>query len=185
MARKVRRPLSAGNVVLAPRPVWPVVVVTGLLSALLASAGTYLALRPQLVQSAAAQKLTGDAALSLANAAFDHKDWAGAVNYYTQAIAAGTDTPDLRTDLGTAYRGLKQPQKALEQYAAAQRQDPQHENSLLNTGIVYAYDLNDPAKGAQVWQGYLTRFPHGTHTADVKKLLAQLTALPPAHPSVK
>ena len=105
------------------------------------------------------------------NAAFDHKDWATAVADYTQAITDGDDNPDLRTDLGTAYRNLHQPQQALAQYATAQREDPRHENSLLNQGIVYAFDLHDTAQAASVWRQYLQRFPQGQHVADVRHFL--------------
>ncbi len=148
----------------------------GLAGAALGSGGTYLALRPALAQAAAARSLTGDAALALGNAAFDQKNWTQAVSYYTQAIAAGTDTPDIRTDLGTSYRNLHQPQQALEQFGVAQRENPQHENSLLNQGIVYAFDLGDAPHALALWRSYLQRFPHGQHAADVQKFIAEVQA---------
>ena len=106
------------------------------------------------------------------NAAFDRKDWPTAVADYTQAITAGLDNPDVRTDLGTCYRNMQQPQQALDQFTIAQREDPQHENSLLNQGIVYAFDLHDTTQAASVWRQYLRRFPHGQHVTDVRHFLA-------------
>lgn len=176
MARKARRntfPAPNGR---AAGISWPVLVAVGLACAALGSGGTYLALRPALAQAAAARALTGDAALALGNTAFDQKNWAQAVSYYTQVIAAGTDTPDIRTDLGTSYRNLHQPQKALAQFAAAQRQNPQHENSLLNQGIVYAFDLGDAPHALALWREYLQRFPHGQHVSDVQKFITQIQA---------
>ena len=60
-----------------------------------------------------------------------------------EAIAQGADTPDVRTDLGNCFRFLGQPQKALEQYAIAQKQNPQHENSLFNQISLYGDLLHD------------------------------------------
>lgn len=155
---------------------WPVTVAVGAACAALGSGGTYLALRPGLAQAASARALTSDAALALGNTAFDHRNWAQAAAYYTQVITAGTDNPDIRTDLGTSYRNLHQPQKALEQFGIAQRLNPQHENSLLNQGIVYAFDLGDAPRALSLWRQYLQRFPKGQHVADVQKYIAQVQA---------
>lgn len=183
MPKKTRRTTLPVPATGAKTP-WRGYALVGLLCAALGSGGTYLALRPALTQAAAARALTGDAALALGNTAFDEKNWPDAVTYYTQAIASGTDTPDVRTDLGTSYRNLHQPQKALEQFAAAQRENPHHENSLLNQGIVYAADLNDTPKAIAVWQQYLQRFPHGQHAADVQNFihLVQAHGITPAQP---
>ncbi len=158
------------------RGAWIGYLAVGLLCAVLGSGGTYLALRPALSQAAANRALTGDAAVALGNAAFDGKSWPQAVGYYSQAIAAGTDTPDIRTDLGTCYRNLHQPQRALEQFAVAQHENPQHENSLLNQGIVYGFDLGDAPRAISLWRSYLQRFPHGQHVADVQTFIAEVQA---------
>lgn len=184
MARKTRRaalPAGAGGF-----PVTTLIMVGVIGAALglgLGAGGTYLFLRPALKQASAAQALTADAALALGNTAFDSKQWSAAVSYYTQAIAAGADTPNIRTDLGTAYRSLRQPQKALEQFAQAQKEDPKHEESLLNQGIVYAFDLGDTARAVSLWQQYLQRFPNGKYRADVQKFIVQVQAHPPAAPA--
>lgn len=158
---------------------WPRFLVTALLAACLGAVVMYLALRPALTQATQTRQMTGQAALALGNRAFDQQDWPSAVRFYSQAIASGVDTPDIRTDLGTAYRSLHQPQKALEEYAAAQKQNPQHENSLLNQGIVYASDLGDAPKAKAIWKLYLARFPQGQHVADVRQFLAEIQAHAP------
>lgn len=78
------------------------------------------------------QLTPAEAARTLANWNYDRQNWRHAIEHYEQAIAAGADTPDVRTDLGNCFRFLGQPAKALEQYEIAQKQDPQHENSLFN-----------------------------------------------------
>ncbi len=179
MARKTQRQAPTPTQRAVPRFHWPSYFITALLAACLGASGAYVALRPALSQAVQSRQMAGQAALALGNRAFDQRDWAQAVRFYTQALASGVDGPDVRTDLGTAYRSLHQPQKALEQYAAAQSQDPQHENSLLNQGIVYASDLNDGTKAVAVWRQYLQRFPQGRHVADVRKFLAQIQAHTP------
>lgn len=182
MARKTRRQpftetLPARRT--GPKTVWPGYILTAVLAACLGAGIMYLALRPALQQSVQTRQITGEAALALGNRAFDQQDWPSAVRFYSQAIASGVDTPDIRTDLGTAYRSLRQPQKALEEYAAAQKENPQHENSLLNQGIVYASDLGDASKAVAVWKQYLARFPQGQHVADVRQFIAEAQAHAP------
>ena len=183
MARKTRRkappelvPFAQGTVPI----LWPRFVLTALVAACLGAGGAYLALRPALKQAAQTRQMTGQAALALGNRAFDQQDWTQAVRFYSQAIATGVDDPDIRTHLGTAYRSLRQPQKALEQYAAAQQQNPQHENSLFNQGIVYASDLGDGRRAVGVWRQYITRFPQGQHVAQARQFIAQVEAHPPS-----
>ena len=57
-----------------------------------------------------------DAARTLADWNYDRQNWPHAIDHYQEAIAAGADNPDVRTDLGNCFRFIGQPQKALEQY---------------------------------------------------------------------
>ena len=117
----------------------------------------------------------GHAALNLGNWYEDHSDWANAIKNYSLAIADGTDNPDIRTDLGVAYYRANQPQKALEQYQNAQKQNPAHENSLFNQGAAYA-QLGQADKATAIWQRYLARFPQGQHGADAQQLISEIKA---------
>ena len=111
------------------------------------------------------------AALTLGNWYYDHEAWPNAVMQYRKALDMGLDNPDIRTDYGSALRFSGQPQKALEQYRLAQKQDPKHENSLFNQGGVYASELKDPAKAIAAWQQYIKRFPNGQSVAQAKLLI--------------
>src|SRR5207237_5514335 len=88
------------------------------------------------------QLAPADAARTLADWNYDRQNWPHAIDHYQKAIALGQDTPDVRTDLGNCFRFLDQPQKALEQYEVAQKQNPQHENSLLNQASLFAEMLH-------------------------------------------
>jgi len=158
---------------------WAGYVITGLACAALGSGGTYLALRPALAQSAASQTLAAQNAREQGNRQEDAGQWAAAAASYQQAIAVGLDNPDIRTDLGVAYFKSNQPQKALQQYVIAQRQDPKHENSLFNEASAYAV-LGDSARAIAIWRDYLQKFPAGQHVGDARNFIAQVQAHGPA-----
>ena len=132
---------------------------------------------PDLDAAPPAQALAGltppQAALTSGNWYFDHQNWPRAIEQYEKAIAGGIDNPNVRTDLGSSYRFMKQPQKAIEQYQIAQKQDPNHENSLFNQGGLYAFSMGQTAKGIEIWKAYLKKFPNGESAAAARQLLQQ------------
>ncbi len=170
MPRKTRRAVSPSSPA-GPRAGILGYILTGLLCALLGAGGTYLALRPALAQASQSRTQTAQANRELGNQQEDQGQWTQAIDSYQKAIAEGIDNPDIRTDLGVAYFKSSQPQQALEQYAAAQRQNPAHENSLFNEAIAYA-KIGDPGRAIATWQAYLLKFPNGQHTAAAKSLIA-------------
>src|SRR5205814_3424855 len=86
------------------------------------------------------------AQLVLANWNYDRRNWLHAIEHYQQAITLGSGNADVRTDLGNCYRFINEPRKALEQYQLAQKENPQHENSLFNIATLYQQVLKEPAK---------------------------------------
>ena len=116
------------------------------------------------------------AAATLGNWEFDHANWPAAVHHYERAVAAGLDTPDLRTDLGTAYKNLGDGEKALEEYGIAQRKDAFHQNSLFNKAIVYSDLLHDRPKALEVAREYLRRFPQGHGVESARSIISQIEA---------
>jgi tetratricopeptide (TPR) repeat protein len=114
------------------------------------------------------------AAATLGNWEYDHANWAAAVEHYQRAIASGADTPDIHSDLGTAYRYLGQGERALEQYGIAQRQEPFHQNSLFNQAIVYAELLQDRPRAIAVAREFLRRFPQSKGAESARKLIDEL-----------
>ena len=114
------------------------------------------------------------AAGTLGHWEYDHANWPAAIRHYERAIAAGLDTPDLHTDLGTAYRYLGDGEKALAEYGIAQRKDPFHQNSLFNQAIVYAEVLHDRPRAIAAAREYLRRFPQGHGVASARTILSEL-----------
>jgi tetratricopeptide (TPR) repeat protein len=112
-----------------------------------------------------------EAALTLANWSFDHKAWSEAISQYQKAIALGSDNPDVRTDLGSAYRFSGQFEKAIEQYQIANRQNPQHENSLFNLASLYLQNLRQPNKAIALLEDFEHKFPQSGALPRVHELL--------------
>ena len=182
MPRKTRRAAAASSPV-GPKASLLGYVLIGLFCAALGGGGMYLALRPALAQASQSRTQTAQADRVLGNQQEDQGQWPQAIASYQKAIAEGIDNPDIRTDLGVAYFKSSQPQKALEQYVLAQKQDPHHENSLFNEASAYAV-LGDSKRAIAIWQTYLQQFPQGQHVADAKNFIAQvqahgLTPVPP------
>lgn len=115
----------------------------------------------------------GQAAVVQGNHFYDSQQWPQAIEQYRFAIASGIDNPNVRTDMGNCLRFAGQPQKALEQYKIAQKQDANHEQSLFNQGGLWAFSLNDRGKAIKAWQAYLKRFPNGQSAEAARQFLAQ------------
>lgn len=123
-------------------------------------------LPPDLSKASAA-----DAAVMRGDQAYDHQQWADAIRAYQEAIAKGRDNADVRTDLGNAFRFSGQPEKALEQYTIAQRQNPQHENSLFNQIGLFMEVMNDPIRAIPVCEEFIKRFPNSEKVPRVREQL--------------
>lgn len=116
------------------------------------------------------------AALTLANWYFDNRNWPKAIEQYQRAISLGLDNADLRTDLGSAYRFSGQSDRAIEQYEIAQRENPEHENSLFNLAALYLQTAHNPAKASELLEDFRTRFPKSGALPRVQELLAEANA---------
>lgn len=113
-----------------------------------------------------------DAAVVRGNVAYDHQQWPDAIREYQDAMAKGRDNADVRTDLGNAFRFAGQPEKALEQYLIAQRQNPQHENSLFNQIGLFMDVMHDPNRAIPICEEFMRRFPNSEKVSQVKEQLA-------------
>ena len=119
----------------------------------------------------------GEAAVTLANFAYDHQRWPEAIRRYQEAIASGLDNADVHTDLGNAFRFSGQPEQALNQYAIAQKLNPQHENSLFNQISLFTEALNEPIRAIPVCEEFMRRFPKSDKLPLVREQLQRAKAM--------
>jgi tetratricopeptide (TPR) repeat protein len=121
----------------------------------------------------------GEAAVVLGNFAYDHQRWPEAIRHYQEAIASGIDNADVHTDLGNAFRFSGQPEQALNQYAIAQKLNPQHENSLFNQISLFTETLNQPGRAVPVCEEFIRRFPNSDKLPAVREQLARAKGIAP------
>jgi hypothetical protein len=81
------------------------------------------------------------ALLRLANLYHDAGMFEQAVGYYERMIEIAPQDPNVLTDLGVCYRGMRQFDRALEMFAEARSIDPKHWQSLFNAAVVAGFDL--------------------------------------------
>ncbi len=117
------------------------------------------------------QLAPADAARTLGNWNYDRQNWPHAIEHYEEAIARGADNADVRTDLGNCFRFLGQPAKALEQYEIAQKQNPQHENSLFNQIGLFAQVLHDHERAETAAREFIARFPQSPRAESARQLI--------------
>ncbi len=117
--------------------------------------------------------------VSMGNRFYDDHQVEAAIAAYEKALKLGPDNPDVRTDLGTMYRerGLHSGNqadldKALEEFTAALKLNPKHENALFNTGVV-ALDKKNMAMAIGVWKKLIQQSPNSPMAAEAKKRIAE------------
>jgi Flp pilus assembly protein TadD len=79
-----------------------------------------------------------------ANFLFDSGKFSEAASWFEKVVALQPDSPDAKTDLGTALWNAGQKDKAMEQYQAALKIDPKNMATLHNLTIVYEEDRKLP-----------------------------------------
>ncbi len=110
----------------------------------------------------------------LGNLYYDTSQPEKAIEAYNHSLALHTGDANLLTDLGVMYRRVGQPKKAIEFFDRAIAQDPKHEPSRLNKGIVLVYDLHEPEKAIAVWEELLRMDPDArTASGDTVRDLIQ------------
>lgn len=108
------------------------------------------------------------------NYSFDMNLYEQAVDYYIRALKINPNDADVRTDLGTMYRRMGEPQKAIEEFEKVQVADPDHQNSALNLGVVLFHDLGDKENALVAWEKYLALNPTGERSDMIRQVVKQL-----------
>jgi len=95
------------------------------------------------------------ARLALARLALKDEDFAAAEKHLSRAVADGGGTAEVHLDLGVAFRGLGQPDKALAEYDAAEKLQPKLAAVYLNRGIVLQRYKDAPDKSLELYKQYV------------------------------
>ncbi len=109
---------------------------------------------------------------------FDSDQPMKAIEAYDKALELDRFDANVLTDQGVMYRRLGWFDKAIKNFEEANKQNPGHQQSLYNLGIVYRYDLQDFPKTIEVWEKFLAINPSGAGAAQVRAELEVLKKNP-------
>ena len=122
------------------------------------------------------QRESLDLQVQLANTYYDASDWKSAAEAYEKTLPKKGSDPNLLTDLGSCYRNLGRFDKALEMYQRAQAVQPTHSQSLLNTVLVYTFDLKDAGKAQATFDRLKKEHPEIPRLDDLQMRISALRA---------
>jgi len=115
--------------------------------------------------------------IALGNAQMDAQRFAEAIISYQRALDIDPKNVDVRVDMGTCYRGVGQPERAIEEYKKGMTYNPRHPMAYMNAGVVYAYDLGKKAEAVKSFEKYLELAPNSPNAADIRQQIQQLKGM--------
>lgn len=112
--------------------------------------------------------------VTLGNDYFDAHNPQKAVQAYAKALELNPNDPNVLTDQGVMFRALGFFDKALANFEKANQLNPQHLQSLYNSGIVYAVDMKQPAKARPIFEKVAQQGGSGELGNQAREMLQQL-----------
>ena len=114
--------------------------------------------------------------IELGNLYFDTHQALKSITAYEKAVAMGTVSPDVWTDMAIMHREAGQAQKAIATFDTALKLNPRHENALYNKGVVQMHDGKDRAGAIVTWEKLVQVNPAAKNPEGrlVKDMLAEL-----------
>jgi len=109
----------------------------------------------------------------IGNLYYDAQQYPDAVKYYQDSLKINPNATDVRTDLGTAYHLMGQPDQALQEYDKVLKIDGKHANALFNEGMVKWQDKMDMNGAVASWKRLLETNPEYPQKDRVQSLIAQ------------
>ncbi|MFL5319864.1 MAG: adventurous gliding motility TPR repeat lipoprotein GltE [Myxococcaceae bacterium] len=112
--------------------------------------------RLQFVKAAEVRPDYLPAQVMLAKLALKEEDYAGAEEHLRRILQSDGKNAEALVDLGVAYKGQGQYDKALQAYDAAEKIKPELAAIQFNRGVIYAEQKGAPEKGLEYYQKYVT-----------------------------
>jgi tetratricopeptide (TPR) repeat protein len=118
--------------------------------------------------------------IRLGNLYYDQGQYRQAVDWYGRALELDPANVDVRTDRGTCYWNLGQPDPAIEDFQRSLAVSPDHPQTLFNLGIVLLHGKSDPDGARKSWERLLAANPNYPERSQVEQQLATLSKSEPA-----
>ena len=111
---------------------------------------------------------------NIANAYYDGRDYAKAIDYYQRVLKLRPEDVNVRTDMGTAMWYSGDADAAIKQYEQSLKSQPTHAQTLFNMGIVRWQGKKDVKGAIQMWEKLLVSNPSYPDRPKVQELLDQV-----------
>jgi tetratricopeptide (TPR) repeat protein len=98
-----------------------------------------------------------------------------AVSYYKRALETDPESPELRTDLGTAYNRLQRKEEAIAEFMKVLEFRPDFLTAIFNLGVVH-HQMGNPSAAREWYQKAADAGP-GTPMGEAAR--ERLSSLPP------
>lgn len=96
------------------------------------------------------------ARVALAEVAVKHRDWAGAEEQFRKLALAEPKSAAAHVNLGVAYKGLGQVDKAMGAYEAALKADPGAREAYFNLAVLMHRHKDAPEKAVELYKKFLS-----------------------------
>ncbi|HLV87747.1 MAG TPA: tetratricopeptide repeat protein [Candidatus Sulfotelmatobacter sp.] len=114
-----------------------------------------------------------DSLVKLGNVFYDAQQYQSSIPYYERALAIHPESPDVRTDMGTAYWYAGNADKAIEAMQTSLKYRPGHPQTLFNMGWILWQGKSDPKGAVAAWQQLLKANPDYPQKQQVEQYIAK------------
>lgn len=114
-----------------------------------------------------------DTLAQVGNLYYDAQQFNVAVDYYAQILAITPKNAAVRTDMGTAYLYLNNPDRAIQEFQTALKDNPKHGQALFNLGMAQWRGKGDAPAAIASWEKLLKTVPDFPERENVEQMIAQ------------
>ncbi len=107
------------------------------------------------------------------NLYYDAQQFNVAIDYYGRALAIEPKNASIRTDMGTAYLYVDNPDRAIQEFQTALKDNPKHGQALFNLGMAQWRGKGDAPGAVATWEKLLKTVPDFPERANVEQMIAQ------------
>ena len=115
---------------------------------------------------------------SIGNLYYDARAYPVAVDYYARSLKARPSDAAVRTDMGTAFWYMGDPDRAIQEFNKALSFAPNNPNTLFNLGLVQWKGKHDAAGATATWKKLLATDPGYEQKDQVEEMLAEIRKAP-------